>query len=261
MTGVFTAGEKALLLDAKKRRYLIDLADDGEFHSHNGFVSHVEVIGQREGVVVRSTKGSEYTVLRPTLEDFVVEMPRGAQVIYPKDLAPICMLADIGPGVRVFETGIGSGALSMTMLRYGADIVGYEIREDFANRAKKNVESFLGSSALDRYDVHIADSYEGIDPELGMFDRVVLDLPEPWNVVANAEAVLQAGGLLVAYTPSITQAVQVREALKGKWIDARTIEVLHRGWYIEGQAVRPDHRMVAHTAFLSVARFLGRNPT
>jgi tRNA (adenine57-N1/adenine58-N1)-methyltransferase len=261
MTGVFTAGEKALLLDSKKRRYMIDLADGGEFHSHNGFVAHASVIGQREGVVVRSTKGSEYTVLRPTLEDFVVEMPRGAQVIYPKDLAPICMLADIGPGVRVFETGIGSGALSMTMLRYGADIVGYEIREDFANRAKKNVESFLGAPALDRYDVHIADSYEGIDPALGMFDRVVLDLPEPWNVVPNAEAVLQPGGLLVAYTPSITQAVQVREALKGKWIDARTIEVLHRGWHIEGQAVRPDHRMVAHTAFLSVARFLGRNPS
>ena len=261
MTGVFTAGEKALLLDSKKRRYLVDLADDGEFHSHNGFVTHAGVIGQREGVVVRSTRGSEYTVLRPTLEDFVVEMPRGAQVIYPKDLAPICMLADIGPGVRVFETGIGSGALSMTMLRYGADIVGYEIREDFANRAKKNVESFLGSSVLDRYDVHIADSYEGIDPALGMFDRVVLDLPEPWNVVDNAEAVLQPGGLLLAYTPSITQAVQVREALKGKWIDARTIEVLHRGWHIEGMAVRPDHRMVAHTAFLSVARFLGRNPT
>lgn len=260
MTGVFTTGEKALLLDSKKRRYLIDLVDGGEFHSHNGFVAHRDVVGQREGVVVRSTKGSEYTVLRPTLEDFVVEMPRGAQVIYPKDLAPICMLADIGPGVRVFETGIGSGALSMTMLRYGAEIVGYEIREDFANRAKKNVESFLGSAALDRYDVHIADSYEVIDPALGMFDRVVLDLPEPWNVVPKAEAVLQPGGLLVAYTPSITQAVQVREALKGKWIDARTIEVLHRGWHIEGQAVRPDHRMVAHTAFLSVARFLGRNP-
>ena len=258
MTGTFAAGEKVLLLDTKKRRYLVELADDGEFHSHNGFVPHRDVIGRREGVVVRSTKGSEYIALRPTLEDFVVEMPRGAQVIYPKDLAPICMLADIGPGVRVFETGIGSGALSMTMLRYGADIVGYEIREDFANRARKNVQSFLGDAALERYDVRIADSYLGIDPELGTFDRVVLDLPEPWQVVPNAEAVLQAGGLLVAYTPSITQAVQVREALKGRWIDARTIEVLHRGWHIEGQAVRPDHRMVAHTAFLSVARFLGR---
>lgn len=251
-----------MLLDSKKRRYLIELSEDGEFHSHNGFVTHADLIGRREGVVVRSTKGSEYTALRPTLEDFVVEMPRGAQVIYPKDLGPICMLADIGPGVRVFETGIGSGALSMTMLRYGADIVGFEVREDFANRAKKNVQSFLGEAALDRYDVRLADSYLAAsytdDPALGMFDRVVLDLPEPWQVVPHIEAVLQPGGLLVAYTPSITQAVQVREALKGKWIDARTIEVLHRGWHIEGQAVRPDHRMVAHTAFLSVARFLGR---
>ena len=152
MTGNFAAGEKVLLLDSKKRRYLIDLVDDGEFHSHAGFVTHASIIGQREGVVVRSTKGSEYTALRPTLEDFVVEMPRGAQVIYPKDLGPICILADIGPGVRVFESGIGSGALSMTMLRYGAEIVGYEIREDFANRARKNVESFLGPAALDRYD-------------------------------------------------------------------------------------------------------------
>ena len=147
---------------------------------------------QPEGVVVRSTKGAEYTVLRPTLEDYVIEMPRGAQVIYPKDLAPICMLADIGPGMRVFETGIGSGALSMTMLRWGATIVGYEIREDFANRARANVRSFLGAHVLDRYDVHIADSYEGIDD--GPFDRVVLDLPEPWQVIPHAEPVLHAGG-------------------------------------------------------------------
>jgi tRNA (adenine57-N1/adenine58-N1)-methyltransferase len=261
MTSEMAVGEKALLLDSKKRRYLIDLTEDGEFHSHAGFVSHSDIVGQPEGVVVRSTKGSEYIALRPTLEDFVVEMPRGAQVIYPKDLAPICMLADIGPGARVFESGIGSGALSMTMLRYGADIVGYEIREDFANRARKNVQSFLGAEALDRYHVHISDSYEGIDSELGPFDRVVLDLPEPWQVVPHAEGVLRAGGILVAYTPSITQAARVRESLKGKWIDARTIEVLHRGWHIEGQAVRPDHRMVAHTGFLSVARFLGRNRT
>ena len=259
MTGVFAAGEKALLLDSKKRRYLIDLVEDGEFHSHNGFVAHHDVVGQREGVVVRSTKGSEYTVLRPTLEDFVVEMPRGAQVIYPKDLAPICMLADIGPGVRVFETGIGSGALSMTMLRYGADIVGYEIREDFANRARTNVRGFLGEAAMERYEVHTSDSYEGIDPRHGPFDRVVLDLPEPWQVVPHAESVLRAGGILLAYTPSITQAAQVREALKGKWIDGRTIEVLHRGWHVDGNAVRPDHRMVAHTGFLSCARFLGKS--
>jgi tRNA (adenine57-N1/adenine58-N1)-methyltransferase catalytic subunit len=257
MSATLSYGDKILLLDQKKRRYLITLAVGGEFHSHAGFVPHSDVVDHPEGVMVRSTRGAEYTVLRPTLEDFVLEMPRGAQVIYPKDLAPICMLADIGPGMRVFETGIGSGALSMTMLRYGAEIVGYEIREDFANRAQTNVREFLGAAALERYEVHIADSYLGIDPAHGLFDRVVLDLPEPWQVIPKAEPVLKAGGILVAYTPSITQAVRTREQLKGRWIDARTIEVLHRGWHIDGQAVRPDHRMVAHTAFLTVARFLG----
>jgi len=259
MTAPLAYGERALLLDTKRRRYLITLTDGGEFHSHAGFVPHADMAGQLEGVVVHSTKGAEYTVLRPTLEDFVVEMPRGAQVIYPKDLAPICMLADIGPGLRVFESGVGSGALSMTMLRWGADIVGYEVREDFANRARSNVGSFLGASALDRYRVELRDSYEGIDAEDGPFDRVVLDLPEPWRVAPLAEHALRPGGILVAYTPSITQAALTREALKGRWIDARTLEVLHRTWHVDGQAVRPDHRMVAHTGFLTVGRFLGRS--
>ena len=168
-----TEGDRVMLLDSKKRRYLLNLASGGEFHTHAGFVPHDDIIGESEGAVVKSTKGAEYTVLRPTLEDYVLEMPRGAQVIYPKDLAPICMLADIGPGMRVFETGVGSGALSMTMLRWGADIVGYEVREDFANRARSNVVEFLGEAATDRYDVHIADSYEGIDDAHGPFDRAV----------------------------------------------------------------------------------------
>jgi tRNA (adenine57-N1/adenine58-N1)-methyltransferase len=267
VTTLFREGERALLLDSKRRRYLVTLTADGEFHSHAGYVAHADILGKPEGSWVTSTRGAEYTVLRPTLEDYVVEMPRGAQVIYPKDLAPICMLADIGPGVRVFETGVGSGALSMTMLRWGAEIVGYELREDFARRAMANVSSFVGEDALSRYTVRIADSYEGIDAaDAGPdgFDRVILDLPEPWSVVPHAEQVLVPGGILVAYTPSIMQAVRVREQLTGRWIDARTLEVLHRGWYIKDQAVRPDHRMVAHTAFLTVARWLGagrRRPT
>lgn len=256
---VFAIGDRVLLLDAKRRRYLVELREGGEFHSHAGFVPHAEIIGRSEGVTVESTKAAEYTVLRPTLEDFVLEMPRGAQVIYPKDLAPILMFADIGPGMRVFESGLGSGALSTAMLRAGAEIVGYEVREDFANRARTNVRSFLGEAALDRYHVNIADSYAEIDAELGPFDRIVLDLPEPWQVVPHAERVLRPGGILLAYTPSITQASQTREALRGRWIENRTIEVLHRGWHVEGQAVRPDHRMVAHTGFLTVARFLGRS--
>jgi tRNA (adenine57-N1/adenine58-N1)-methyltransferase len=165
------------------------------------------------------------------------------------------MLGDIYPGVRVFETGIGSGALSMTMLRWGAHITGIELREDFLNRAQTNVRSFLGEEALSRYNVGLGDSYEDI-PE-GTFDRVMLDLPEPWRVTETAEKILTPGGLLVAYTPSITQAVQVRESLGKDWVDQRTLEVLHRTWHIEGMAVRPDHRMVAHTAFLTVARFIG----
>jgi tRNA (adenine57-N1/adenine58-N1)-methyltransferase len=252
---VFKEGEKALFIDSKKRRYLVTLNVEGEFHSHAGFVPHTQLIGTEPGKIVESTKGARYTVLRPTLEDFVVEMPRGAQVIYPKDLAPMCMLGDIYPGVRVFETGIGSGALSMTMLRWGAHITGIELREDFLNRAQTNVRSFLGEEALSRYNVGLGDSYEDI-PE-GTFDRVMLDLPEPWRVTETAEKILTPGGLLVAYTPSITQAVQVRESLGKDWVDQRTLEVLHRTWHIEGMAVRPDHRMVAHTAFLTVARFIG----
>jgi tRNA (adenine57-N1/adenine58-N1)-methyltransferase catalytic subunit len=253
----FEYGDRVLLLDSKQRRYLLILKDGGEFHSHNGFVPHADIVGNFEGLIARSTRGSSYTVLRPTLEDFVVQMPRGAQVIYPKDLAPICMLADIGPGVRVFESGVGSGALSMTMLRWGAEIIGYEIREDFLNRATSNVRSFLGEDALSRYHVQLRDAYEGIDET--DLDRVVLDLPEPWSVIPHAEKSLRLGGIFVAYTPSITQAAKVRETLAESraWNGARTLEVLHRGWHIEGQAVRPDHRMVAHTAFLTTARFLG----
>ena len=255
--GGFAYGDKVLVLDAKGRRYLTTLKEGGEFHTHAGFFPHAELIGQPEGTVVKANLGAQYVVLRPTLEDFVVEMPRGAQVIYPKDLGPILMLADIGPGVRVLESGVGSGALSMTMLRAGAVIVGYELREDFANRARSNVRSFLGADVLARYHVELRDCYDGIDEE-GV-DRVVLDLPEPWRVVPHATGALRTGGILVAYTPSIIQASRLREALADStvWLAPRTLEVLHRTWHVDGQAVRPDHRMVAHTGFLTSARFVG----
>jgi tRNA (adenine57-N1/adenine58-N1)-methyltransferase len=254
----FAYGDKVLVLDPKGRRYLATLKEGGEFHTHAGFFPHAELIGLPEGSVVKATLGTPYTVLRPTLEDFVLEMPRGAQVIYPKDLGPILIMADIGPGVRVLESGVGSGALSMAMLRSGADIVGYELREDFANRARGNVRSFLGVDVLDRYRVELRDCYEGIDE--AEVDRVVLDLPEPWRVVPHAEGALRAGGILVAYTPSIVQATQLRDVLarSGAWLAPRTLEVLHRTWHVEGQAVRPDHRMVAHTGFLTSGRFIAR---
>jgi len=252
--GPFRVGEQVLLIDRKRRRHLIRLAEGGEFHTHAGVLDHARIIGQDEGSTVRTNRNAAMIAIRPTLGEYILEMPRGAQVIYPKDLGPILVLADIAPGVRVLESGVGSGALSMAMLRAGADIVGYELREDFANRARGNVRSFLGADVLDRYRVELRDCYEGIDEQ--QLDRVVLDLPEPWRVVPHAVATLRAGGILVAYTPSIMQAAQLRDALarSGAWLAARTLEVLHRTWHIEGQAVRPDHRMVAHTGFLTTAR-------
>jgi tRNA (adenine57-N1/adenine58-N1)-methyltransferase len=252
---LFTEGDQVLLIDAKKRRYLVTLAPGGEFHTHAGVIAHDDLIGATEGTSFRSNRGAAMLAIRPTLADFVLKMPRGAQVIYPKDLGPILMLADIFPGARVLESGVGSGALSMTLVRAGAVVRGYELREDFANRAVKNVATFLGADALERYTVEQRDVYEGIDE--GDLDRVVLDLPEPWRVVKHAARALHRGGILVAYTPQITQAVQLRDELAGLGFGmVDTIEVLNRGWHIEGQSVRPDHRMVAHTGFLTSARLL-----
>jgi tRNA (adenine57-N1/adenine58-N1)-methyltransferase len=189
-----------MLIDSKQRRYLLHLRAEAEFHSHSGFVSHNDIIGSLEGSEFRTGSNAKYVVFRPTLTDHVLKMPRGAQVIYPKDLGAILMLADIHEDVHVLESGLGSGALSTALLRAGARITGYEIREDFAERAVENV----------------------------------------------------------AYNPSIIQVQQFRQALEqGPFAMAETMEVLHRGWHVEGNAVRPDHRMVAHTGFLSHARLLG----
>jgi tRNA (adenine57-N1/adenine58-N1)-methyltransferase len=251
--GALADGELVLLVDAKKRRYLVTLAAGTEFQTHAGVVAHELMIGQPEGARVSTTRGQRFTVYRPTLSDYILAMPRGAQVIYPKDIGPILMLADIEPGSRVFESGVGSGALSMGMLRAGADITGYELREDFASRAAKNVAGFLGPDALERYDVHIRSSYDGIDHD--GFDRAVLDLPEPWQVVPHLARATRPGAIVVSYSPSITQVVKTREALdRAGFAEASTIEVLNRGWHIDGEAVRPDHRMVAHTGFLTRAR-------
>lgn len=254
--GPLAEGERVLLVDQKRRTYLITLGAGEAFHSHAGVLEHDPIIGSAEGALFRTSRGGRYTVLRPTLEDFVLKMPRGAQVIYPKDLGPILVLADIFPGVRVLESGVGSGALSMTMLRAGAHVVGYEIRDDFAGTARTNVVDFLGEGVLDRYRIESRDVYEGIDETA--LDRVVLDLPEPWQVVPHAAGSLAPGGLLVAYTPSITQAARLREALgQHRFHYAETSEILRRTWHIAGESVRPDHRMVAHTGFLTQARWLG----
>lgn len=245
-----------MLIDRKGRRYLVRLESGREFHTHAGSLTHDEIIGSEEGSGFRSSKGGELVVFRPSLTDYILKMPRGAQVIYPKDLGPILMLADVAPGLRVLESGVGSGALSMALLRAGAEVTGYELREDFAGRARNNVEEFLGKASLERFHVEVRDCYEGID-EVDL-DRVLLDLPEPWQVAPHAAGALRPGGILLAYTPSVTQVMKLRGALDSAgFAMAETVEVLNRTWHVDGASVRPDHRMVAHTGFLTHAR-IGR---
>ncbi|WP_419853420.1 tRNA (adenine-N1)-methyltransferase [Candidatus Poriferisodalis sp.] len=275
--GELQSGETVLMVDSRQRRYLVALRAGGEFHTHAGVVPHDQIIGSPEGSEFRSGSGARFVAVRPTLADQVLKMPRGAQVIYPKDLGAIWMLADVRAGMSVFETGVGSGALSATLLRCGAFVTGYELREDFAERAVQNVESIAGAEALHRYDVQLRDAYESVDPprsnpsqinaETGAaggmsssgcrYDRAVLDIPEPWRVAVHLPERLRRGGILVAYNPSVTQVQQLRRTLDdGPWALIETIEVMHRSWHVKGASVRPDHRMVAHTGFLTHARLI-----
>ncbi len=269
----FLEGERVLLVDRKGRHNLVRLRSGRSYQSHSGVVSHDSLIGLTEGSeVLALTKDADrrnpakYLALRPTLADVALGMPRGAQVIYPKDLGSILLAADIFAGARVLESGVGSGALSMTLLRAGAVVTGYELREDFARGAEANVAAFspLASAGPEpepaakahlAYAVEIRDVYEGIE---GTYDRIVLDLPEPWQVVAHAEQALVAGGIFCAYLPSITQTAELRDALaRSAFGLAETFETLRRTWHIEGRSVRPDLRMVGHTGFITTARLLG----
>jgi tRNA (adenine57-N1/adenine58-N1)-methyltransferase len=229
------------------------LSSGETFHTHAGMVGHDEVIGREEGAQILTSTGRRFLVLRPTLADVVLKMPRGAQVIYPKDLGAILLAADVGPGMRVLEAGVGSGALSMTLLRAGAEVVGYEIRPDFAKRARSNVLDWVGPDAP--YEVMERDVYQGIDER--ELDRVTLDLPEPWRVIPHAEGALRPGGILLAYLPTINQVATLRAAMAhSRFAMAETSEVLRRTWHVEERSVRPEHRMVAHTGFLTTARLL-----
>jgi tRNA (adenine57-N1/adenine58-N1)-methyltransferase catalytic subunit len=247
-------GDRVMLIDAKDRRYLLTLKASTSFHTHAGIVEHDDVIGRPEGSFVAASTGRQFVVVRPTLSDLILKMPRGAQVIYPKDLGSILMEADIGPGKRVLEAGVGSGALSMALLRAGAEVLGYELREDFAARASRNVADLFGPGAA--YHVEIRDVYDGISARA--LDRILLDVPEPWRVLGHAAEALVPGGILCVYLPTINQTTELREALvRSPFGLPRTLEVLQRTWHVEARSVRPDHRMVGHTGFLTTARLLG----
>lgn len=253
-----SAGERVLLSDRKQRRWLLTLQDGKEFHFHGGVLRHDDLIGRPEGSTARSSKGVTLLALRPTAADWTLKAPRGAQVVYPKDQALIVGLADVAPGVTVVEAGAGSGALTCALLRAVGPtgrVVSFELREDHAAIAERNVAERFGGHPP-TWELRLGDVADGLD---GLAcDRLVLDLLEPWLVLPAAARALRAGGLLLAYTPTVPQVMRLHDALVGDavWGAASTVEALVRGWHVDGLAVRPDHRMVAHTAFLTTVRRL-----
>ncbi len=256
-TGPFAVGDRVQLTDAKGRHYTMVLAAGGEFHTHRGAIAHDTVIGLPEGSVVKSANGDPFLVLRPLLVDYVLSMPRGAQVIYPKDAAQIVHEGDIFPGARVLEAGAGSGALTCSLLRaVGPDgcVTSYELRDDHADNAARNVTTFFGERPAN-WELVIADVADYAGPEV---DRVVLDMLAPWEVLDTIAGALVAGGVLTVYVATVTQLSRTVETLREQqcWTEPRAWETMQRGWYVVGLAVRPQHSMRGHTAFLISARKL-----
>ena len=258
-TGPFEAGDRVQLTDAKGRHYTMILKPGSEFHTHRGALTHDSVIGLPEGSVVKSANGDAFLVLRPLLIDYVMSMPRGAQVIYPKDAAQIIHEGDVFPGARVLEAGAGSGALTCSLLRAvgpGGEVISYELRDDHADYARRNVATFFGQDP-DNWRLILGDVADS-DLGEGSVDRVVLDMLAPWEVLESVARVLIPGGVLVIYVATVTQLSRAVEALREQqcWTEPRSWETLVRGWNVVGLAVRPEHNMRGHTAFLISARRL-----
>ncbi|RBY90481.1 SAM-dependent methyltransferase [Blastococcus sp. TBT05-19] len=258
MEGAFVAGDRVQLTDPKGRHHTVVLTPGKQFHTHRGAIEHDDLIGAPEGSVVHSTANTGYLALRPLLADYVLSMPRGAQVIYPKDAAQIVGFGDVGPGMRVLEAGAGSGALSCSLLRaVGSEgsLTSYERREDFLDVARANVGAFFGEVPAN-WSLRQGDLAD--HPAEEVVDRVVLDMLEPWAVLPTVAAALRPGGVLVGYVATTTQLSTYVEALReqGVWTEPHAWESLLRPWHAVGLAVRPEHRMVAHTAFLVTCRRL-----
>jgi tRNA (adenine57-N1/adenine58-N1)-methyltransferase len=253
----FAPGDRVQLTDPKGRLHTIVLSPGKEFHTHRGALRHDDLIGLPEGSVVTSAGGTAYLALRPLLSDYVLSMPRGAQVIYPKDAAQIVAMGDIFPGAKVLEAGAGSGALACSLLRaigeQGA-LHSYELRPDFADVARRNVVAFFGEEPK-AWRLTVGDV--ATCTETG-FDRIVLDLLAPWELLDLVDRALVPGGVLVGYVATTPQVSELVEALRerGGYTEPRAFETLVRDWHVEGLAVRPEHRMIGHTAFLVTARRL-----
>ena len=254
--GYFQAGDRVQLTDPKGKLYSFTITPGKEWHTHKGWITHDDLIGLPEGSVVSTTAGLKFTAFIPLLADYVLSMPRGATIVYPKDAAMIVGSADVYPGARVLEAGVGSGALTISLLRaIGRD--GYlhsiERRDDFANNARENVSNYFGGAPENwRLDV---DSFQDF-PHTQTFDRVILDMLAPWECVATSADVLRPGGVFLAYVATTTQLSATAEALKedGRFTEPESSETLVRGWHHEGLAVRPQQRMIGHTGFIIQSR-------
>jgi tRNA (adenine57-N1/adenine58-N1)-methyltransferase len=250
----FYEGDLALLLDRKNRRYLVTLSNDQVFHSHLGQLPHSRMIGHQVGGWYRTDRGHTLLAVRPTLADFVLEMPRGPQIIYPKDLGNIITLADIFPGATVVESGLGSGALTAALLRaVGASgrVITYEIEESVVPKARQNIQKVVSDTS--NLTVVIGSIYEGIAER--EVDRVVLDVPEPWQAVATVGDALVMGGIMLSFLPTVLQVHQLVNQLHQdtRFQLIQSAETLLRPWHVTERSVRPAHRMVAHSGFLTTA--------
>lgn len=253
---VFVDGESCLLYGPKGRTFLVNLTAGRTFHNDKGTVSHDAIIGFAEGTTIRSSTGTALVAMRPRHADYVLNMKRGAAVMYPKDTSALIAWADIEPGCTVLEAGTGSGALTMALSRaVGPEgrVVTVERRQDHSTHAQRLIAAFRGGTPanVDFRTGDVEDAVGDVEP-----DRVVLDLPEPWTVVPAAAEHLKGGGALAAYLPTVPQVQQLREAMgeSRSFVAVETFEVLHRSWNIDGRSVRPDHRMVGHTGFITVGR-------
>lgn len=262
-SGPLREGERVQLSDPKGRLHTVTLAAGKQFHTHRGAIEHDALISAPEGSVVSSTSGTLYLALRPLLSDFVLSMPRGAAVIYPKDAAQIVSMGDIAPGATVLEAGAGSGSLTCTLLRAvgpAGQVLSYEVRDDHADVAVRNVETFFGALPPN-WLLRRADVLE--HPGGEMVDRVILDMLSPWDVLDIVAAALRPGGVLIGYVATTTQLSRLVEALRaaGGFTEPSAWETFQRGWHVVGLAVRPEHRMIGHTAFLVSARRLAPGVT
>ena len=252
----FEYGDRVQLTDAKGKLYSITLAQGSEWHTHKGMLKHDEIVGLPEGSIVATNQDLKFQVFRPLLADYVLSMPRGATIVYPKDAAMILGVADIKPGIRVLEAGVGSGALSISLLRaIGEEGVlhSVEIREDFAEISEKNVSSYFGGKPTNWKLTIGALQDQTFEAD---FDRVVLDMLSPWECLEVASKALVPGGVFMAYVATTTQLSKIAEAIKdsGNFTEPESSETIVRGWHHEGLAVRPQHRMIGHTGFLIFAR-------